>query len=311
MEIHTKEELLRSIKNTLENYPAQVPHFQLPVFDKPPACRQKVFQYEGGEFDPEIAGAGYIVDAVGQGREVRKVLTTINTGAKWGLKTDGGRNIEVLAHLGLLKELCSCRARGGHNLDQKRDFTLYKFYLPQNPNKYLATPTTQEAAAVGGSSAPSGGAASPGASPNAKGPDLYIVMNMMRTTFSQQAPAGIVEQGAATVASTPPVTTKEDAPAPTTTDAPSAFGAASEITPDEFSEQVTGLVERFSEAAISSDGGASAGEGVEGAAASNSGAAACAMIARGARCEINGLVPAPQHNGKRCTLTDFYEASGR
>ena len=35
------------------------------------------------------------------------------------------------------------------------------------------------------------------------------------------------------------------------------------------------------------------------------------MLARGARCEITGLVAAAQHNGTRCTLTEFHEASGR
>jgi len=35
------------------------------------------------------------------------------------------------------------------------------------------------------------------------------------------------------------------------------------------------------------------------------------MLARGARCDITGLVGAAQHNGSRCTLTKFHEASGR
>ena len=34
------------------------------------------------------------------------------------------------------------------------------------------------------------------------------------------------------------------------------------------------------------------------------------MIARGARCEIRGLVAAAQHNGTRCTLTEFHDAIG-
>jgi hypothetical protein len=35
------------------------------------------------------------------------------------------------------------------------------------------------------------------------------------------------------------------------------------------------------------------------------------MLARGARCEITGLVAAAQHNGTRCTLTEFHTTSGR
>ena len=35
------------------------------------------------------------------------------------------------------------------------------------------------------------------------------------------------------------------------------------------------------------------------------------MLARGARCEISGLVAAAQHNGSRCTLSEFNAASGR
>ena len=34
-------------------------------------------------------------------------------------------------------------------------------------------------------------------------------------------------------------------------------------------------------------------------------------LSPGASCEITGLVAAAQHNGKRCTLTKFHEASGR
>ena len=35
------------------------------------------------------------------------------------------------------------------------------------------------------------------------------------------------------------------------------------------------------------------------------------MLARGGRCDITGLVGAAQHNGSRCTLTQFHETSGR
>ena len=34
-------------------------------------------------------------------------------------------------------------------------------------------------------------------------------------------------------------------------------------------------------------------------------------LACGARCEITGLVTAAKHNGSRCTLSQFLEASGR
>ena len=34
-------------------------------------------------------------------------------------------------------------------------------------------------------------------------------------------------------------------------------------------------------------------------------------LVQGARCEIKGLVAAAQHNGKRCTLTQFREDVGR
>ena len=257
MEIYTKEELFSSIKNTLANYPAAERHFRLPVFDKPPACPQKVDQYEGGEFDPEIPGAACVVDRTGHGQEDCKVLKTKNNGAKWGLHPNGGRNIEELPHLGILKERCSRRARGGHELDGKRNFTLYKFYLPDDPTKYFATPTAQEAAAVGGASGGAGGGdAYQGASPKgSKGPNLCIIVNMLPTICGPQAPDGMVEQGAATTVSTPPVATKQD-------ELPSTPADAS---PDS-SGLVTGLVERLSIAGASSNAGgrADSGGGQEG-----------------------------------------------
>ena len=77
------------------------------------------------------------------------------------------------------------------------------------------------------------------------------------------------------------------------------------------SEEVTGLIERLHLAGAASNSDGEDGGGV----VASGGAAACAeggtMLAHGARCEITGLVAAPKHNGKRCTLTVFSESSGR
>ena len=191
---------------------------------------------------------------------------------------------------GLVQTHCTCKERKGQS-KQQFEFTPYKFELVDFLNKTTAS-------------------------------RLYLVVNMQR----RSARAASEEQGEAAapamastmagVASTvvPEPTTRVVVPEPATKvdDAPTSTGAlpvgAAEITPHEFSGEVTGLVEHFSQAAISADGGAAASDG---------GAAACAeggtMLARGARCEMTGLMDALYNNGvlKRCTLTEFHEASGR
>jgi len=122
----------------------------------------------------------------------------------------------------------------------------------------------------------------------------------------------------------PVPTTAVDEPSTTPTDAlptpPPAAG--SEIHPvinklhhperPESPEEVTGLIERLSLAGASSS--SDGGEGGSVAASDRSAAASAeggTKLARGARCEITGLVAAAKHNSKRCTLTEFQEASGR
>ena len=92
-----------------------------------------------------------------------------------------------------------------------------------------------------------------------------------------------------------PTTAVDEAHTPVDALPPGTLAAGSEITPErpESPDEVTGLIER-----LRLPGEDTSAEGGP-------------MLARGARCEITGLVAAAQHNGKRCSLTEFHEARGR
>ncbi|KAJ1491222.1 hypothetical protein T484DRAFT_1775472, partial [Baffinella frigidus] len=307
MEVNDPGGLLHRAKETLVRFgtagaPSEVA-LLLPVFDKPPACSQHVPGYgPDGVFDPETLGAAFVVSKGGS------VIKTNNEKARWKLNPGGGNSVRDVPDVpGLRKTHCTCTPCKGQSKTQV-EFTPYKFELITFQDKTTAS-------------------------------DLYLVINMQR----RNPRAAIEEQGEAAAGYAPPASTMagvgitltsapdllptrvavpepataEDAPVPTPADAPPTppLASGSETTPERPAspDEVTGSIERLSlaGAASNSDGG----EGGGGAAASDGGAAACAeggtMLARGARCEITGLVAAAQHNGTRCTLTEFHKAIER
>ena len=297
--------MLESINKTLIDVgsggdPSEAP-LVLPRFDKMPTCPQLVPGWgDDGVFISATLGAACLIDKTG----TDGVIKTDNSEAKVIFNPGGSSRRETNEVPGLHQTHCSFKPREGGPKKQFK-FTPYKFELTD----FLV-----------------------------EGSGVYLVINMHRT-WSTPPKADTEEQGAAATGFSPPawtaarvtsavvsqpstgvavpeLATKVDEPSTTTDAPPGTFGAA-EITPDDFSEEVKGLVERFSGASISCDGGAGAGEGGGGAAASGrcaavpSSAEGGAMLARGARCEISGLVGAPQHNGKRCSFMEFHEAKGR
>jgi len=302
MEVTDYSGLLRRIKATLVQFgDAGAPSERallLPVFDKPPTCCQPVPGYkDNGVFNPETLGAAFIVR-----KGAGCVIKTNNDSATFTLSPGGGKNVWETDVPGLVQTHCTCRPRKGQSKTQF-EFTPYKFELIDFLHKTTAS-------------------------------GLYLVVNMQRRTPR----AATEEQGEAATSYTPPASTmagvmpprapallptRVSVPEPATAeddphtpmDATSSppLAAGSENTPERPAspDEVTGHIERLnlSEAPSNSDGGGCRG----GAAASDRGAAACdeggTML--GARCEITGLLAAPQHNGKRCSLTEFYAASGR
>ncbi|KAJ1495847.1 pectin lyase fold/virulence factor [Baffinella frigidus] len=170
--------------------------------------------------------------AVVKRKGVGGVIQTSNHDAPWTLNPQSSPVSETSQPL-MRKVPCGYKKRGNNPKPDMGPYTPYKYYLVESG--FLAsTPadTKQEL-------------------------EVYFVFNEP-------------QRKAKTTRAAVPPTTKVDIVPPTLTDAPVDLGAASEITPDEFSEQVTGLVERLSltEAATISDAPrplVGAGQGAAGA----------------------------------------------
>ena len=138
--------------------------------------------------------------------------------------------------------------------------TFYRFMLKHPPLDFLA---------AGPDATPRPDVPGPAPAANSSNREPYVLMLMPKT--EAQVPDAQVAVPKPTTAVVPELATAVDvADTPTDAAPPENFGAASEITPDESPDQVSGLVEHFEHfrlpgAAVESNGGTGAGEGDGGA----------------------------------------------
>jgi len=266
------QQALKAIRETGGLRPSDL--LQLPVRTSPPTTLQFIRGYEGGALNPHTPGVACIVVPQEQGRGADY------TKGPWHFRADTWRSETF--EPGLIAVRMSVEANKGEGAPEP-PLRFYKFMLDTPPVNFLVSDAAPAAA---------------------RKHEPYVLMHMRNLLQHTRV-------------AVPQPATAVDAPAHTPADAPPTppLAAGSETNPERPAspDEVTGYIERLSlaGAASNSDGG----EGGGGAAASDGGGAACAeggtMLARGARCEITGLVAAAQHNATRCTLTEFHKAIGR